>query len=58
MYFSNINIKISLIVLDLMIIDWMVLFIKEVKSAIDWYFLDFVSFLWIVYWWRRLEFKL
>ena len=49
------KINISLKVLDPMIIDWIVMFINEVKSANYWYFLDFVSFLLIVYWWRRRE---
>lgn len=51
------KINIFLKVLDL-IIDWTVLFMNEVKNANFWYFLDFVSFLWIVYWWRRRSSKL
>jgi hypothetical protein len=33
------------------------MFIKEVKSTICWDFLDFVSFVWIVYWWRCAGFE-
>ena len=57
MYFRNIPLKISLKVLDLIIVDWTVMFIKELKRAIFADFLDFVSFVWIVYWWRCAGFE-